>query len=147
MFPKIGNTTSVLCAHSENKKKVKILIVDDEPDVAITLKTILEEEDSSSNNKFEVDVFNDPTLVLSNFKAGCYDLLLIDILMPKMNGFELCQQLKNMDDKVKVCFITAYEIYSRALRETFPSMKVDCFITKPIGKNELVSRIKTELTS
>ena len=147
MFPKIGNTTSALCTHSENKKKVKILIVDDEPDVAITLKTILEEEQesSSNNNKFEVDVFNDPKLALSNFKARWYDLLLIDILMPKMNGFELCQQLKGMDDKVKVCFITAYELYYRALRETFPSMKIDCFISKPIGKKDLVSRIKSEL--
>ena len=67
--------------------------------------------------------------------------------MPKMNGFELCQQLKNIDDKVKVCFITAYEVYYHALREMFPTMEVDCFIAKPIGKKELVSRIKEELKS
>jgi two-component SAPR family response regulator len=84
-------------------------------------------------------------LALSNFKAGKYDLLLLDILMPQMNGFELCQQLQNIDDKVKVCFITAYEIYYRALREMFPTIEVDCFIAKPIGKSELVSRIKEEL--
>jgi two-component system, OmpR family, response regulator ChvI len=65
--------------------------------------------------------------------------------MPKMNGFELCKQLKGMDDKVKVCFITAYEIYYRALRDLFPSMEVDCFIAKPIGKKELVSKINSEL--
>jgi two-component system, OmpR family, response regulator ChvI len=128
------------------QQKVRILLVDDEYDVAITLKTILEEEqESSSYNKFEVDVFNDPKLALSNFKADKYDLLLLDILMPKMNGFELCQQLKNIDDKVKVCFITAYDIYYRALREMFPTMEVDCFIAKPIGKEEWVSRIKEEL--
>jgi two-component system, OmpR family, response regulator ChvI len=102
---------------------------------------------TNNNNKFEVDVFNDPKLALSNFKAGRYDLLLLDILMPKMNGFELCQQLKNIDDKVKVCFITAYEIYYRSLRDLFLSMEVDCFIAKPIGRKELVSKIKTELTS
>ena len=129
---------------TNEKQKLKILVVDDEYDVAITLKTILEEEQESSSKKFEVDVFNDPKLALSNFKAGCYDLLLLDILMPKMNGFELCQQLKDMDDKVKVCFITAYEIYYRALREMFPTMEVDCFIAKPIGK-ELVSKINSEL--
>ena len=84
-------------------------------DVAITLKAILEGEEESSK-EFELDVFNDPGLALSNFKAGWYDLLLLEILMPKMNGFELYQQLKNIDDKVKVCFITAYEIYYRALR-------------------------------
>jgi two-component system, OmpR family, response regulator ChvI len=124
-----------------DKQKARILVVDDEYDAALTLKAILEEEE------FEVDIFNDPKLALSKFKAGKYDLLLLDILMPKMNGFELCQQLQNIDDKVKVCFITAYEIYYRALREMFPTMEVDCFIAKPIGKKELVSRIKEELKS
>lgn len=86
-----------------------------------------------------------PVEALSNFKAGKYDLLLLDIMMPKMNGFELYQQLQNIDNKVKVCFITAYEIYSRALRDLFPTMEVDCFIAKPIGKKELVSKINSEL--
>ena len=131
---------------STDKQRAKILVVDDDHDVAITLKAILEEEEESSK-EFELDVFNDPTLALSNFKAGWYDLLLLDILMPKMNGFELYQQLKNIDDKVKVCFITAYEIYYRALRDLFPTIQVDCFIAKPIGKKELVSRIKSELES
>lgn len=131
---------------STDKQRAKILVVDDDHDVAITLKAILEEEEESSK-EFELDVFNDPTLALSNFKAGWYDLLLLDILMPKMNGFELYQQLKNIDDKVKVCFITAYEIYYRALRDLFPTIQVDCFIAKPIGKKELVSRIKSELKS
>ena len=130
---------------STDKQRAKILVVDDDHDVAITLKAILEEEESSK--EFELDVFNDPELALSHFKAGWYDLLLLDILMPKMNGFELYQQLKNIDDKVKVCFITAYEIYYRALRDLFPTIQVDCFIAKPIGKKELVSRIKSELKS
>ena len=124
---------------NDKQQKARILVVDDEYDAALTLKAILEEEE------FEVDVFNDPKLALSNFKTGCYHLLILDILMPKMNGFELCQQLKDMDDKVKVCFITAYEIYYRALREMFPTMEVDCFIAKPIGKKELVSKINSEL--
>jgi len=131
---------------SNEKQRAKILVVDDDHDVAITLKAILEGEEESSK-EFELDVFNDPELALSNFKAGWYDLLLLDILMPKMNGFELYQQLKNIDDKVKVCFITAYEIYYRALRDLFPTIEVDCFIAKPIGKKELVSRIKSELKS
>ena len=131
---------------SNEKQRAKILVVDDDHDVAIILKAILEGEEESSK-EFELDVFNDPELALSNFKAGWYDLLLLDILMPKMNGFELYQQLKNIDDKVKVCFITAYEIYYRALRDLFPTIEVDCFIAKPIGKKELVSRIKSELKS
>jgi two-component SAPR family response regulator len=137
---------ATLNTSSTDKQRAKILVVDDDHDVAITLKAILEGEEESSK-EFELDVFNDPTLALSNFKAGWYDLLLLDILMPKMNGFELYQQLKNIDDKVKVCFITAYEIYYRALRDLFPTIQVDCFIAKPIGKKELVSRIKSELKS
>jgi len=137
---------ATLNTSSNEKQRAKILVVDDDHDVAITLKAILEGEEESSK-EFELDVFNDPTLALSNFKAGWYDLLLLDILMPKMNGFELYQQLKNIDDKVKVCFITAYEIYYRALRDLFPTIQVDCFIAKPIGKKELVSRIKSELKS
>ena len=137
---------ATLNTSSNEKQRAKILVVDDDHDVAITLKAILEGEEESSK-EFELDVFNDPTLALSNFKAGWYDLLLLDILMPKMNGFELYQQLKNIDDKVKVCFITAYEIYYRALRDLFPTIQVDCFIAKPIGKKELVSRIKSELES
>jgi DNA-binding response OmpR family regulator len=137
---------ATLNTSSNEKQRAKILVVDDDHDVAITLKAILEGEEESSK-EFELDVFNDPTLALSNFKAGWYDLLLLDILMPKMNGFELYQQLKNIDDKVKVCFITAYEIYYRALRDLFPTIEVDCFIAKPIGKKELVSRIKSELKS
>ena len=137
---------ATLNTSSNEEQRAKILVVDDDYDVAITLKAILEGEEESSK-EFELDIFNDPTLALSNFKAGWYDLLLLDILMPKMNGFELYQQLKNIDDKVKVCFITAYEIYYRALRDLFPTIEVDCFIAKPIGKKELVSRIKSELKS
>jgi DNA-binding response OmpR family regulator len=129
----------------DDKQKLRILVVDDEYDVAITLKAILEEEHSCSKKEFEVDVFNDPEQALSNFKAGWYDLLLLDILVPKMNGFELCQQLQIIDDKVEVCFITVHEIYYRSLRDLFPTVEVDCFIAKPIGKKELVSRIKEEL--
>jgi CheY-like chemotaxis protein len=89
-------------AYSENNKKIKILVVDDDKDVAITLKAILEETDDNeekqdNNNKskeFEVDLFNDPEVALSNFKSGHYDLLLLDIVMPKMNGFELYEELK-----------------------------------------------------
>ena len=65
--------------------------------------------------------------------------------MPKMNGFELYQEIEKIDDKVKVCFITAFEVYYKSLRELFQTVKVDCFIQKPIATNDLVQRIKTEL--
>jgi two-component system, OmpR family, response regulator ChvI len=91
----------------------RILIVDDEPDDAQTLKMGLED------NGFAVDVYNDPLDAISNFEVGSYDLLLIDIKMPKMNGFELYNKLHQIDEKAKICFITAYEIYYDELKECF----------------------------
>jgi two-component SAPR family response regulator len=88
-----------------------------------------------------------PEEALSNFKAGLYDLLLIDIKMPKMNGFELYQEIEKMDNKAKVCFITAFEVYYNSLRELFPTVKVDCYIKKPVTTDELVQRIKSELVA
>ena len=122
----------------ENDKK-RILLVDDESDITIAFRMSLE------SNGFIVDTFNDPQGALSNFKAGVYDLLLIDIKMPKMNGFELYQEIERIDNKVKVCFITAFEVYYKSLRELFPTTNVDCFIKKPITTDELVERIRTEL--
>ena len=122
----------------ENDKK-RILLVDDESDITIAFRMSLE------SNGFIVDTFNDPQGALSNFKAGVYDLLLIDIKMPKMNGFELYQEIERIDNKVKVCFITAFEVYYKSLRELFPTTNVDCFIKKPITTDELVQRIRTEL--
>ena len=122
-----------------NDKKKRILLVDDEHDITLTFRIVLED------NGFAVDTFNDPEEALSNFKAGLYDLLLIDVKMPKMNGFELYQEIEKIDDKAKICFITAFEVYYNSLRELFPTMKVDCFIKKPVTTDELVQRIKSEL--
>jgi DNA-binding NtrC family response regulator len=122
-----------------NKKK--ILIVDDNPDIILTFKNALE------SNSFEVDSYNDPLLALKNFKDNFYDLLLIDIRMPYMTGFEFYQEINKIDNKAKVCFITAFEVYYRALLEKFPDLKQKCFIQKPISKDELVKRVKKELDS
>jgi two-component system catabolic regulation response regulator CreB/two-component system response regulator ChvI len=117
----------------------KILIVDDDSDITLAFKKGLE------NDGFNVDVFNDPQEALSNFEASKYDLLLLDIRMPKMNGFELYKEMDKIDNHAKVCFITAFEVYYEALREVFPSMEVECFIRKPIEIGNLVKRIKNEL--
>jgi two-component system, OmpR family, response regulator ChvI len=124
----------------KNDKK-RILLVDDERDITIALRIGLE------NNGFVVDTFNDPQEALLNFKAGLYDLLLIDVKMPKMNGFELYREMEKIDDKPKVCFITAFEVYYKSLREVFPTVKVDCFIKKPITTDDLVERIMMELVA
>ena len=83
--------------------------------------------------------------MLSQFKPSFYDLLLIDINMPDMNGFELCTEILKIDVNVKICFMSAGEVNHEAVRELYPSISIGCFIKKPIAINYLVKRIKAEL--
>ena len=131
--------------HTMIKEKKRILIVDDEPDIASLFKVGLEYEGG-----FEVDVYNDPTVALSNYKPGLYDLLLLDIKMPKMSGLELYQNIREKDKGkenggVKVCFITAFEEYYKEFEHLFPNLEIDCFIRKPISIDKLVEVVKTKL--
>ena len=123
---------------------MRVLIVDDEPDLNLAVKTVLKE------NGFQVDTFTDPLLVLENFKkeAGRYDLLMLDIKMPNMNGFELYKQIKKIDDKVKVCFLTAGEIdYQQFRKELFPALDKNCYIQKPIETEMLIQRLNRIVVS
>jgi len=117
----------------------KILVVDDEPDITSSIKNGLQRKG------FEVDTYNDPTDALSNFKPDTYDLLLIDIRMPKMNGFELYREVKKKSGDVRICFFTAFEVYYDEFRKMFPNLEVKCFIRKPITISDLVTHINTEL--
>src|SRR5919107_6217155 len=111
----------------------RILIVDDNYDITLTFKSALERENNSGNNKyFEVYTFNDPFSLLSQFKPSFYDLLLVDINMPDMNGFELCTEILKIDFNVKICFITAGEVNHEAVRELYPTISMECFIKKPV---------------
>jgi DNA-binding response OmpR family regulator len=125
-------------------KNNRILIVDDENDINLLFKMLLED------NGFKVDTFNDPLVALENFTAGAYYLLLLDMLMPKMNGFELYQKIRMIDDKVKICFLTASGIDHDELkkRATIASINdiENCFISKPIENEELVKRVKAQLS-
>ena len=116
----------------------KILLVDDEPDIIDSLKIGLED------NGFAVDTYTDSALALSDFKTDVYDLVLLDVKMPKMNGFELYEKLREKDSKVNVCFITAHEVYYESLREIFPDMNCDCYV-KPINIDDLVRRVKAQI--
>jgi DNA-binding response OmpR family regulator len=123
-----------------DSKEARILIVDDEQDITSILKRGLEKYG------YEIDVFNDPLLALSSFRAGSYDLILLDIRMPKMDGFELYQRITQLDSKTKVCFMTAFEVYYDALKELFPdSYESICFIRKPIAIQDFVKRISKEM--
>jgi DNA-binding NtrC family response regulator len=124
---------------AKTKTKGRILVVDDESDITFTLKKGLE-----NSGMFEVDTFNDPLEALSNFKPNYYDFLLIDVRMPRMGGYDLYDNIKKIDNKVKSCFITAYEINYQALREQFPTLEMECH-AKPIEINELIRKINEEL--
>jgi CheY-like chemotaxis protein len=117
----------------------RILIVDDDPDITLSFSIGLED------GGFEVYTYNDPLDALSNFKPGFYDLLLVDINMPKMNGFELCTKILEIDLNVKICFITAGDINIDGLREVYPALSTGCFIKKPVTISDLVKRLKAEL--
>jgi two-component system, OmpR family, response regulator ChvI len=116
----------------------RILIVDDEPDLTLSLKMTLEE------NGLKVNSFTDPLSALENYKeeAGMYDLLILDMKMPQMNGFELYRQIRKIDDKVKVCFLTAGEMdYEQFGKELFPALENNCYIQKPIENETLIKRL------
>ena len=114
----------------------------------LTFKTGLEDDRSrvlGEGVKVQVDTFADPKEALTSFKAGVYDLLLLDIRMPNINGFELYKALNKIDDKPKVCFITAYDLYYDALKKDFPELDVGCFIKKPISIEDLAIKIRKEV--
>jgi two-component system, OmpR family, response regulator ChvI len=118
-------------------KNKKILIVDNEPDINLSLKIFLEE------NGFEVDTFDDPIIALDNFRKGVYDLLILDVVMPKMHGFELYREIRRIDNEVKICFLTAGEMYYGAYADIFTQ---NVFIRKPIQNQDLIKEIN-EITS
>src|SRR6185437_8512145 len=117
---------------NNDKSTKRILIIDDEPDVTLVLKQVLEA------NGFETDSYEHPSLALKNFRANMYDLLLLDI-----KGFDLYQEMTKIDDKVKICFLTASEMYSEKFRkeESYGKFDKELFIAKPIENEELLDHL------
>ena len=119
----------------------RIWLVDNEPDNTSVFSMGLEDAG------FKVDAFNDSLLALSSFKARFYDLSILDINMPKMNGFELYKELRKKDEKVRACFLTASEMYHESLRVPPQTLNdVKCFIPKPISIDDFIKRIEEELS-
>jgi DNA-binding response OmpR family regulator len=123
----------------------RILIVDDNNDITTTFKVGIEESNNDTNQRIEVYTSNDPVVALSEFKPNFYDLLLVDINMPHMNGFELCEKILAIDVNVRICFMSSGEINRKALREIYPSLSVGCFMKKPMTIDYLIKRIMSEL--
>ena len=117
-------------------KRNSILLVDDEPDITAAFKVTLE------GAAYIVHAYNDPLIALSDFKPGYYDLIIVDIIMPSMDGFTLYEELKKEDNRAKICFLTASEMYYEESRKVkHRSLDKDLFIRKPITTEELIERI------
>ena len=137
--------TSLITKNTTSTKKpsYRILYVDDDLDILFSIKTGLE------YYGFIVDTFSNPLEAPSTFKPELYDLVLVDIKMPLMSGFEFHQELRKKalyGTEIKTCFITAYEIYFETLRKEFPELYDGCFIRKPIKIDDLVNKINEELS-
>jgi CheY-like chemotaxis protein len=148
-------TEELVREKQEKRNNKRILIVDDEPDITFTHRTVLEE-----NGFKEVDVYNEPLLALQNFKSRVYSLLITDVAMPRMDGFELYKHVKKIDDRIKVVFVTASEVNYQALRELLPVDEVKAailrdnregeeerinLIRKPVEIKEFIQRVNKEL--
>jgi two-component system, OmpR family, response regulator ChvI len=120
------------------KARTRTLLVDDEMDVIFSLKLFLEE------NGFEVDAYSDPSLAIANFKPSLYDLIILDIKMPQLNGFELYKTIREVDNNVKVFFLTAvsdFSGYEEVLNKMSSTLAENCFIQKPVDTQELLRRV------
>ena len=119
-------------------------MVDNEVDITFALENALE------NFGFKVDTFNDPITALKSYKTHYYDLVILDIKMQKMDGFELYTKIRELDPNVKICFLTASEMYYEKFRKIHSEFNKiiheECFIQKPIKAKDLIKRIKDKMS-
>jgi DNA-binding response OmpR family regulator len=121
---------------NEEIKRKRIMVVDDESDLTLFFSMSLE------YHGFEVETFNDSRDALSNFKTAYYDLIILDIKMPGMDGFELYTEIRKKDKKVEICFLTASELYYKEFRmKEYSALDKSLFIRKPIGNEEMLKEI------
>jgi CheY-like chemotaxis protein len=125
-----------------NKKKKRILLVDDEIDICIVYQIVLQDAG------YECVSYTNSLKALQEFKSNYYDLILLDIKMPVLNGFELCKKIREVDKTVHIIFITASEAYYEKFRsQHFPDLGKINYIQKPIGNQELVQIVNTILAN
>jgi len=118
----------------------RILVVDDEYDITLVVKSVLE------GNGFKVDSFTNAFEALENFSTGLYDLAIVDVIMPEMDGFGLYENIKKLDDKVIVCFLTAtHDAYYETLKKNYPTINENCIIHKPVDNESLLKQINSIL--
>jgi YesN/AraC family two-component response regulator len=128
--------------NSSETRPIKLMVVDDEKDILRVIKRDLE---ANNNNTFKVDTFYSSELAIQAFDShpkDYYDLILTDIRMPKINGFELYRRIKEKNPSMKIAFITAFEINKEEFNKVLPSIDVKDFIIKPISMSDLSSKLK-----
>ena len=138
------NLEQLLVEHYTCAATKRILIINYEDDVNFTLKLVLEKEgirEADETNCFEVDSYNDPVLALKDYKKGHYDLLLIGVVMPKTNGFELAKEIRKIDDRVKICFLIAGEVPNKVRFNGSSYGQEDRFIKLPIENKDLLEHV------
>ena len=128
-------------SHPQQGQK-RIMAVDDEADLTMLCSLALE------YHGFKVDTFTDSQEALSKYKPDYYDLVILDIKMPKMDGFQLYDEIKKKDPKAKVCFLTASELYYEEFRKReYSAIDKNLFIRKPIENEELLKEVNRRISS
>ena len=127
---------AILINESAATRTKEILVVDDEADLTLVYRVALE------SFGFKVYTFNDPKESLANYKPGDYDLIILDIKMPEMDGFQLYDELRKKDHKARICFLTASEMYYEEFRKgNYNVIDRNLFIKKPIDSEDLLTEI------
>jgi DNA-binding response OmpR family regulator len=138
----LNNSVGPLASIKQEERKKRIMTVDDDEDVVFCLRAVLQE-----SGLFDVDGYTDPQLALSSFKPGKYDLVILDIRMPKMDGFELYRKIKLKDRIVDICFLTGvhefneYRVVHPNITDEIEKNDDSCVIDKPAGTEQLIEKI------
>jgi DNA-binding response OmpR family regulator len=117
----------------------RIMLIDDNHDIGLSFKIVLEHYYGTG---LKIEIFTNPLIALENFKTGLYDLAIINTKLPYMSGFEVCRKLKELDRKVKVCFLVPDELYEDATKRLFPELDSSSFIQIPIPNEALIRKIR-----
>jgi DNA-binding response OmpR family regulator len=130
-----------LSEENTNQGKKRVLFVNDDVDTTTVIKEGL------SKHGYEVETFVDPNLALQNFKVSYYDLLLLDVRMRGLNGFELYNKMRKIDENIKVCFISASNTFYEKYKRLYPEVQEECYIQKPLRIKNLAGIIGKILIS
>jgi len=123
-----------------NTSHSRVLLVDDETDIAFVLKNGLQSQG------YDVETFCSSTDAAAT-DANLYDIAILDIRMPNMNGFQLARSLWDQNDKLQVCFLSAFEINKKEAETTLLNLKSHCFLTKPMLPSALAMHIEAHFAN